>query len=82
MYHELGQFQYQLSDFTKSPIQQSVYTSDFGNALYLGQLKEGTNIRDGIGIAVYRDGDTLKLNNKVLQRDIGRIINEMEKADI
>ena len=54
----LGQFQYCHSDFTPGPIQQFIYETNDGNkAFYSGQLKEGTDIKEGIGIAVYSDGD-------------------------
>ena len=55
---KLGQFQYNHSDFTPWPIQQSIFKSKKGfKAIYLGQLKEGTDIAEGIGIVVYSSGD-------------------------
>ena len=58
IYSKLGQFQYRKSDFTPEPIQQLNFnTSEDGKAVYLGQLKEGTDIQEGIGIQVYSNGD-------------------------
>ena len=48
----------------------------------MGQVKEGTHIQEGIGIAVYSNGDTLKLNHKVYMRDFGKMVDLMEKGDI
>ena len=81
--YKLGQFQYNQSDFTPGPIQQSIFKTKTDNkAIYIGQLKEGTSIKEGIGIAVYSNGHTLKLNNKVYMRDGGRMVNGVEKGDI
>ena len=59
MYKKLGQFQYQHQDFTSGPIQQSTSETirDDIKATTMGQLKEGTHIQEGIGIAVYSNGD-------------------------
>ena len=73
--YKLGQFQYNHSDFTPGPIQQSIFETAGGKVIYLGQLKEGTNIKEGIGIAVFNNGDTLELNHKVYMRDAGRMMN-------
>ena len=83
IYSKQGQFKYDQSDFTSDSIQQLILeTTNNYNEIYLGQLKEGTNIKEGIGIRVASSGHTLKLNNNVYMRDIGRIINGMEKGDI
>ena len=83
MYFKLGQFQYQPSYFTSSPVKHSIYKTNEGNkAIYLCQLKERTGIQEGIGIAVYSDGDTLKLNQKVYMRDGGRMVNGMGKGEL
>ena len=83
IYYKLDQFQYNYSDFTPGPIQQSLYINDKGTkVIYIGQLKEGTDIKEGIGIRVGSAGDTLKLNQKVYMRDAGRMENIMEKGDI
>ena len=50
--------------------------------IYLGQLNKETGLREGIGITVFSNGDTLELKYKVLQRDIGRMVNRTEKGDI
>ena len=63
MYFKLGQFQYHQQDFAPGPIQQLIYDTNYSQTLYLGQLKEGTDIKEGIGIAVIYSGDTLKLNH-------------------
>ena len=56
--YKLGQFQYNHSDFTPGPIQQSIFETKKGTkAIYLGQLKEGTDIAEGIGTVVYSSGD-------------------------
>ena len=59
MYAKLGQFQYNQPDFSPSSIQQSIYTTKVGGnkAIYLGQLKEGTEIKEGVGIEIKRRGD-------------------------
>ena len=83
VYRELGQFQYQHQDFTSGPIQQSIFIPKFcDKAFYLGQLKEGTDIKEGIGIVVYSSGCTLKLNNKVYLRDIEKMVLQMEKEEV
>ena len=62
IYAKLGQFEYSQPVFSPGLIQQSIYTTKAGNkAIYLGQLKEGTKIQEGIGIVVSSNGDTLRL---------------------
>ena len=57
LYQKLGQFQYNHSDFASGPIRQSRFAIDDGaEAIYVGQLIEETEIKEGIGIAVYNDG--------------------------
>ena len=56
IYDKLGQFQYNHSDFTPGPIQQSIFETKAGKAIYIGQLKEGTDIEEGIGIRVGSNG--------------------------
>ena len=57
VYYKLGQFQYNHSDFTPGPIQQSIFEdADDDKVIYLGQLKEGTDIQEGIGIMVCING--------------------------
>ena len=82
MYQKQGQFQYNHSDFTPGPIQQSIYLFKGFKHIYSGQLKEGTEIKEGIGIVVISNGGTLKLINKVYMRDVGRMIHLMEKGDL
>ena len=82
MYQTQGQFQYNHSDFTPEPIQQSIYLFKGFKHIYSGQLKEGTEIKEGIGIVVISNGATLKLINKVYMRDFGRMIHLMEKGDL
>ena len=79
---KLGQFQYHLPDLTSTAIQQLTFTPAVGKAIYIGQLKEGTRISEGIGIAVYSNGHTLRLNHKVYMRDGGKMVKEKEKGDI
>ena len=58
IYYKLGQFQYNHSDFTPGPIQQFIFEDiDDNKVIYLGQLKEGTDIQEGIGIMVISNGD-------------------------
>ena len=57
IYSKLGQFQYSQANLTSSPVQQKIYTTTDGlKAIYLGQLKEGTSIQEGIGIVIYSNG--------------------------
>ena len=57
IYYKLGQFQYNHSYFTPGPIQQSIYEINDNKVIYIGQLKEGTDIKEGIGIRVASNGD-------------------------
>ena len=58
IYRKQGQFKYHQKDFSLGSIQQLKYeTTGDGKAFYLGQLKEGTDNQEGIGIAVYSRGD-------------------------
>ena len=56
VYQTQGQFQYNHSDFTPEPIQQSIYLFKGFKHIYSGQLKEGTEIKEGIGIVVISNG--------------------------
>ena len=59
-YKKLGQYDYG-KDSDVTDIQEYVETDMFGwRSIYIGQVKEGTNIKDGIGIRVWEDGNTLK----------------------
>ena len=62
IYNKLGQHIYK----TKDPdnITECIGTSLSGNKyIYIGQLKAGTNQREGVGICVWRSGTTQYLNN-------------------
>ena len=57
IYNKLGQHNYK----TKEPdnIKEQIGTSSLGRKyIYIGQLKAGTNQRDGVGIMVWIDGAT------------------------
>ena len=62
-YSKLGQFQYYQPNLTSGSVQQSIFEICGYKAIYFGQLKEGTEIKEGIGIRVVSNGDTLKLNH-------------------
>ena len=48
----------------------------------MGQLREGTDIKEGIGIRIASNGDTLKLNHWVYMRDAGGMVDIIEKGDL
>ena len=47
---------------------------DYVKCVYIGEVKEETDIPNGVGIKVFDNGDTHKLNYKVYKRDIGRMV--------
>ena len=59
IYNKLGQHNYK----TKDPDNVTEYIDKYwGNYIYIGQLKAGTNQREGLGISVYNNGSTQYLN--------------------
>ena len=57
MYFKMGQFQHHPSDFTLSPVKQSILGTGDNKSIYICQQKEGTEIKEGIGIRVASNGD-------------------------
>ena len=73
IYAKLGQFDYGKDESIKN-LHEIIVTSKYGNKnIYIGQVKEGTEIKEGIGIQVFSHGDTEDYNY-VFVRESGRII--------
>ena len=58
IYERLGQFDYQNPDYTDDLIEVNEANEEGIKRIYIGQTKAGTKIWDGIGIAVWSQGDT------------------------
>ena len=81
MYHKLGQHTYFNADLL-FPIKIRK-RNDYGSYIYFGHLYEETKQREGVGISVDCDGDTLQSNyQNVYTKDVGKMIKWMAKADI
>ena len=61
VYDELGQHKYEAKD--PDNIKEYFGDSRFGTYIYVGQVNEETNLREGVGICVSQNGCTLHLNN-------------------
>ena len=60
IYSDQGQFKYPEIDCSR-PL--TIQRSKIGMVyFYIGQMQEGTNMRDGVGIAVHDSGDTILFN--------------------
>ena len=57
IYSKLGQFKNYQQYCSDVPIQQLIFHSTAGKSIYFGQLKKAVEVQEGIGIAVYRNGD-------------------------
>ena len=58
IYEKLGQFDYAGESYTED-FEVVVGSGSNGQYYYIGQLKFGTQLGDGIGIIVWESGDTL-----------------------
>ena len=60
IYSDQGQFKYPEINYSRPlTIQRSKIGIEY---FYIGQMQEGTNMRDGVGIAVHYSGDTILFN--------------------
>ena len=73
IYKSLGQFDYGLLNCTADRIQQHIIKKNHYKCVYIGEVEEGTDIPNGVGIEVLNNGDTHYFNYKVFKRDIGRM---------
>ena len=85
IYNKLGQLNYT----TKDPenVKEYIGTTGFWDKyIYIGQLKDGTDEAEGVGIRVYSFGSTQYLNNinniGVLKRESGRMICLMGMGEL
>ena len=75
VYKELGHYDYGLLDCTADSIQKYIITKFGHECLYAGEVEEGTDIPNGVGILVFDNGDTHNSDYKVYKRDIGRMVH-------
>ena len=62
IYNKLGQLNYKTKDAYN--IKEYIHADPWGNKyIYIGQLKDGTNKAEGVGIRVWESGSTQYLNN-------------------
>ena len=80
----MGKYKYKTENLEN--ITEYVGTYYGGKYIYIGQLKDGTNEAEGVGIYVWENGTTQYLNNinntGVFKRESGRMISLMDMGDL
>ena len=85
IYNRLGQHNYKTKDTENITEYIHTYTIQ-DKYIYFGQLKDGTNQAEGVGIRVWSNGTTQYLYNKnnagVLKRESGRMVSLMDMWEL